>query len=62
MGFRRKLEGSGGAHSRRNGPGFLPGGCSRRTSGLVMAAGGRGAGGLLAKRSGSGPAAVRGGS
>ena len=55
-------EGSGGAHSRRNGPGLLPGRYSRRSCGLAVADAARGAGVLLAKRSGTGPVAVRGGS
>ena len=55
-------EGSGGSHSRRNSPSLLPGRCSMSSSRLVAAGAARGAGVLLAKGSGTGPAAVRGGS
>ena len=55
-------EGSGGPHSRRNSPSLLPGRCSMSSSRLVAAGAARGAGVLLAKGSGTGPVAVRGGS
>lgn len=55
-------EGTGGPHSRRDCPSLLPGRCSMRFSRLVVAGAARGAGVLLAKGSGTGPVALRGGS
>jgi len=55
-------EGNEGRHSRGNGPGRLPGRGSGRSSRLVVAGAGRGAGLLVAKGSGTGPVGLRGGS